>query len=268
MKDKKILFIVEGEKTEFKLMNHLMNLYYPNNNYYIWSYKTNIHALYSLLETNDSDFSDLDILFVLRSQEKNPVIREKLNEYYSNIVLIFDYDPQDNRFDTKKIEKLMHYFNNSQENGILYLNYPMIEVFKKLNKSSGDTYEYGMITVGDNQKVDDFNLENTVEEHSICRYKEYINRCTSETDWYKYTRAMCDQILVQNLKKYNKIVFGQYRIPKDINNIDLEKTLEVQNKLFKCEQRFYELCTCIFYVLELRNKGFSMENFTEWILSY
>ena len=54
---KNILAIVEGEKADYKLMQHLLSLYYGDA-YYIWPYKTNLYALYNKFELNDKRYTN------------------------------------------------------------------------------------------------------------------------------------------------------------------------------------------------------------------
>lgn len=43
----KILVIVEGEKTDIKLMSHLLDVFSISDNHTIISYNTNIYTLYN-----------------------------------------------------------------------------------------------------------------------------------------------------------------------------------------------------------------------------
>lgn len=49
-------------------------------------------------------------------------------------MLVFDYDPQDNRFSHARLEEMQAYFNESTDNGKLYINYPMVEACKHFKK--------------------------------------------------------------------------------------------------------------------------------------
>ena len=43
--------------------------------------------------------------------------------------MIFDFDPQDNRYDEKKLAHMLQFFSDSTQMGRLYINYPMVESF-------------------------------------------------------------------------------------------------------------------------------------------
>ena len=57
------------------------------------------------------------------------ILKKKFNINYSDIILIFDFDPQDDLFTSKKIEEMLEYFKESSDMGKLYINYPMVESF-------------------------------------------------------------------------------------------------------------------------------------------
>lgn len=78
----------------------------------------------------------------------------KPDEAFSEIYLVFDYEPHYHKFSKDVISWCLRYFNNETKNGKLYLNYPMIEAFYDIdswqdNRSklisivglSGETYK-------------------------------------------------------------------------------------------------------------------------------
>lgn len=52
---------------------------------------------------------------------------KKLQEKYTDTILLFDLDPQDKQYNPAKVVRLLKAFNESSDNGKLYLSYPMIE---------------------------------------------------------------------------------------------------------------------------------------------
>ena len=143
-KDTNILIVTEGKK-DYRLMARLQELYFPSLAH-LYCYQTNIYNLYKwLVNVNGDDFCGDNLLLTLRAYERDchrstdPQVWEILNkEYteYSDILLIFDFDPQDPCYDPRKLDKLMKAFNDSTGNGKLYLNYPMVESFFHLNISN------------------------------------------------------------------------------------------------------------------------------------
>lgn len=93
-KNAKILVIVEGEKTDVRLMKHLLRTYGLDKKHAIVSYNTNIYTLYNDM-FRDDDPESYDILQVLKSRESDEYKKRIFDEEYSDILLIFDFDPQD-----------------------------------------------------------------------------------------------------------------------------------------------------------------------------
>ena len=113
----KILVLVEGAKTDVKLLKHLLSVYGIDQSHQIISYNTNIYSLYNLMFRNTNP-DDVDILQLLKEHETVAERKAVFDERYSDILLIFDLDPQDPQFSSTKITEMMNYFVDNQ-NGIL-----------------------------------------------------------------------------------------------------------------------------------------------------
>ena len=125
---RRILVLVEGVKIDVALMERLLTVYQIDAKYEIVSYCTNIYTLYGEM-FEDNDPSDMDLLQLLKSHEQDPVKKELFDDSYSDILLIFDLDPQDPGFTHEKIGNMARYFVESSDMGKLYINYPMVEAF-------------------------------------------------------------------------------------------------------------------------------------------
>ena len=68
--DAKILILVEGAKTDVKLMKHLLDIYGISRNHEVVSYNTNIYTLYKEMFA-DNDPRSIDLLQLLKSKENN-----------------------------------------------------------------------------------------------------------------------------------------------------------------------------------------------------
>ena len=146
MANRKILLLVEGEKADVALMNHLLSVYDLNIEYEIVSYRTNIHQLYSdLFENNDP--SDFDLLQHLKFREPDSQRRLIFDQRYSDVYLVFDLDPQDPRFDPEKIRQMAYYFRESSDMGKLYINYPMVESFYHMKAIPDTEYDLSLIHI-------------------------------------------------------------------------------------------------------------------------
>ena len=95
--NKKILAIVEGEKKEPQLLNRLFDTYMYRKREIV-AYGANIYDLYNkLLDFYGEDWEDLDFLLFLREQENDDGKKTIFDEVYTDIFLVFDFDPQDCR---------------------------------------------------------------------------------------------------------------------------------------------------------------------------
>ena len=227
----KILMLVEGAKTDVNLMQHLLKVYNISEKHEIVPYKTNIYVLYNLI-FKDEDTEALDLLQVLKESEKDNEKKKIFEERYSDILLVFDLDPQDALYSKEKIFKMLDYFSESSENGKLYLNYPMVEAF------------YHMSSIPDN------NFNHYIATMSELKNKEYKRRVQMENrdhDYRKFaqTKDECDWIIIQNYKKAELITGEKCSIIPESTDI-----FNVQASKITNEECVYVLCTCVFYIME------------------
>lgn len=133
-----ILLIVEGVKTEKELFEKFYELY-SKKNIEIISYGTNIYNMYNKMKKSylspvnpeKVDFESLDLMLFLNEYLD---LQEELDEKdFTDIILIFDFDPQDPSFSLGILKEMLEHFNDSSDKGKLYINYPMIESFKDYN---------------------------------------------------------------------------------------------------------------------------------------
>ncbi len=233
----KILILVEGPKTDTKLMNHLLEVYGINQSHQIVSYNTNIYALYNQM-FRDNDPRDIDLLQLLKEHEKNPEAKKIFDEYYSDILLIFDLDPQDPLYSEDKIKCMMEYFVESSDMGKLYLNYPMVEAF------------YHMKSIPDA----DFPLY-TATYNELCNgwYKKRVSLENRNHDYTKFAinRSECNTVIHQNIDKACMIVGSNRTFPFVPESIAI---LNSQIKKLRLCNEVYVLCTCAFYIADYNPK--------------
>ena len=107
----KILLIVEGAKKEVELVEKLLQEYKVKVEREIYVYGTNIYELYEkVFLGNEDEMDSIDLLQKLKEKDSdNPILDEK----FSDIILIFDYDPQDNRYSEERIKLMLDYFSES-----------------------------------------------------------------------------------------------------------------------------------------------------------
>ena len=229
MNKPKILFLVEGAKTDVRLMQKLLSVYGFDQKYEIVSYNTNIYTLYNEM-FRDNDPADLDLLQVLKEHEKDPRKKPLFDQSYSDILLIFDLDPQDPLFTSDKIQRMTEYFVESSDMGKLYLNYPMVEAF------------YHMHDIPDAHFNEYFT---TQEELSNGTYKQRVNQENRNRNYTKFavTKEECNTVIQQNIEKARWLCNVPDGIPDEISILSAELRYWEQ-------QMISVLCTCVFYIPE------------------
>jgi hypothetical protein len=225
----KILLLVEGEKTDRALMQRLLKLYGIDAKYEIVSYRTNIYALYDALFVLE-DEKAMDLLLLLKSRERDAKKKAIFDDDYTDILLVFDLDPQDTQFSPEKIQHMVEYFNESTDKGKLYLNYPMVEAF------------YHMKSIPD----EEFN-DRIVMLPELRRYKMRVNQESSTGDYRKFaaSREDCTIVIRQQLQKAHWLlqsVSGERLSP------DQAAILTAQLKLITENHHVSVLSTCAFFI--------------------
>ena len=234
---RKILVLVEGERTDVALMEHLLSIYNIDANYKIVSYRTNIYTLYKEM-FSENDPSAFDILQILKEREPSPDRKSIFDEFYSDILLIFDLEPQAPDFVPDKIQRMAEYFVESSDMGKLYLNYPMVEAF------------YHMSSIPDLQFN---NYYAALQELEMHEYKARVNRENRNHDYRKFavTKEECNIVIRQHIDKARKLTGNE---PYDDSLPEQTKILVTQLKLLSDEKKIAVLSTCGFFIPEYNPK--------------
>lgn len=229
----KILVIVEGEKTDVKLMRKLFDIYGISENHQIVSYNTNIYRLYQEM-FKDGDPESIDLLQLLKEKESDEQRKQIFDERYSDILLIFDLDPQDPLYNREKISEMLEYFNESSDMGKLYINYPMVEAFYHMTDIPDEDYPSYVVSM---------------DELKEKRYKKRVNLVNRNHEYTKFAinRTECNIVIKQNIEKANMLIGKQS--DRDAYNDDL-KILSRQLLELERNKRIYVLCTCAFYIAD------------------
>ena len=238
---KKILVLVEGEKTDLQLMERLFNLYEIDMQYQIVPYKTNIYVLYNEM-FKDGNPDDMDILAHLKEHEKDQKKKALFDERFSDILLVFDLDPQDPQFSVEIIVEMSEYFVESTDMGKLYINYPMVEAF------------YHMKSIPD---ADYNNYFASMAELKSGSYKSRVNAENRDHDYSKFPadKAECSIVIKQNVEKA-WLVAETRRHSTDIDCPPPEQISILNGQLIKIrsENVVAILCTCVFFIVEYNPK--------------
>ena len=238
---KKVLLIVEGDSDEVSFVKKLFSVCNRKIEYKIYSYRTNIHIIAQELYNNYSDFDkgDVDIRLFLAAQENDKNKKKLLLDAYSDIYMIFDFDPQHNHphFDT--IRRMIYYFTDSTNQGKLFINYPMMQSYKHFDKLPCLEFENTSVTMDE-----------------VNQYKKIVGDISCCTDLSKYSYHVFLSITVHHLKKANKILNDNYSIPiiDDYLEMNFGKLYDCQLSFLKKDKRIYVLNTCIFILIDFAPK--------------
>ena len=235
-KTPKILMIVEGAKTDVRLMKHLLDVYDISQNHEIVSYNTNIYTLYREMFA-EGDPDSMDILQILKSRENDKEKKKIFDEVYSDILLIFDLDPQDHDFSSDRITEMQGYFTESSDMGKLYLNYPMVEAFYHMSEIPDESY---------------LNRYVNIDELKKGGYKARVNKENRNHDYNKFAinREECNIVIKQNIEKGFKLIdtAEESMLP------DLYEILKKQIENIYDFEKVFVLCTCAYYIVDYNFK--------------
>ena len=147
----KILFVVEGRKTERGLVSRMAEVFGLKAE--VYSVNANIYALYQ--KVKDDPFAiTVEVLSEMRNSESD---REVLSQDFTDVFLVFDCDAQHtldpherDRMSDKEIalrnldvvRQMAERFDDSTDpqKGKLFVNSPMVESFRDCDDFSEDAY--------------------------------------------------------------------------------------------------------------------------------
>ncbi len=223
MTKKPILFITEGA-AEKNFIEILFNLIAKGEEYEVYSYDTNIHILAQELTKEGVIDEFLDINLVLREKETDPRLREMLSKNFSDIFLIFDFDPQHSYPSFNKVQTLLDYFTDSTTVGKMYINYPMMESFRHLN-----------------QMPDEGFCERAVGLKECLAYKKLVNQESKYVNLQKLNYNILISMAVHHIKKSNYIRKGDYNMPliEDFEKWTENEVYKKQSDVMANENRIY-----------------------------
>ncbi len=263
---RKVLLLVEGESAEVKLFYRIIDCFpeLPISKQDILVYNTSLWALNNALTKEfGSEWykEEIDFIEFLKSSPKTCAQLAQLQSdskqkeeiffndlKFRDIFLIFDYERQDHNFDETLIKEMLSFWNESSENGLLYINYPMVEAYKHLKKPLPDI---GFLS----KKCDCTTLFSKSNKNN--QYKEIVANESSFTDLRKYTKELIIDFVIHNLCKASAITCGSKELSKSVakeywSSIDYSKILDVQNQCSRDAATgfVYVLSTCLFLIPE------------------
>ena len=199
---KSILLIVEGPNDEEVLVKKLWNRFDKNADYTVVTYETNIYVLMNQLFRDGIVDEDVDLLRFLKSEDVPESKRIKKDKRFTDIYLVFDFDPQDPNADFDKLKTMLRFFNDSSSKGKLYINYPMMQSYRHIKCQEDLEFRDRAVPMDIGRKY-----KQLVDKEAWNSLKQ-INRLD---------RGMFKWIIEMHLSKLNYQLNGVYDMPSYLN---------------------------------------------------
>ena len=262
----KILLLVEGYKTEPYLMEMYANALKEDFELNVVSFGTNIYVLYQSIKALNSQFgsdstSTLEMLKSILKERESKLDEIKnldeltkirsdlkiLDDKFPYIYLLFDLEMQDNHFNDEEKKSILlemkEYFNDETENGLLLINYPMIESFRDYQRPApSDEY-----------------FDRYIEKHESKKYKEIVGRRGNNLNLGKYSKTDFENITLQNILKVNYLLENIKDSPSYhdfLNYIQNDSIINKQFEFMEQEKRIYILCCGVFVYISFFGKDY------------
>lgn len=248
-----ILFVFEGtdESYVFKTLEHI---FFKKKERRICCFNQNIYELFRLMQA--SDFTE-DIVSVIRDRREfygeNPLADVTDVADISEVYLFFDYDFQNANISldeaNRQVAEMLSFFNDENENGKLYINYPMLESLRCTGELPDNNYVNYIVK---REVCDDFKHWLTTE-YPFYKSMDFavlpVNRKSGDL---RLTKVSLDQknriknnwqfLKQQNVSKANYICTGKNEMPEKKEDVSQQSIFD--NQLAKYVQTD-ECCVAI-----------------------
>ncbi|MCF0116921.1 MAG: hypothetical protein HUJ61_02600 [Bacilli bacterium] len=236
----KILFVVEG-KREKQIFQKVLELVGEKESY-IYIYDTNIHVLYQKIKATENEvdsFANFLAINKIKDNEGNLLISAgtKANDVFSSIYLIFDLEPQDSKLNYQEIDWLLRYFDDETRNGLLFINYPLLEAMF-------DEFRYDYLP---NNYLQTCYLDHV--KTSCKKYKKEITSFSIYSNYeHQYSGLDDKTIITIFLNTYRKIKYLGYLDSSCFDRLELNK-FEFEQLM---QDKVYIINTSILLMLRYR----------------
>ena len=228
-----ILFVFEGKRRESDIFGTLEFLFFPQGRAIVCSFGNNIYELYRQLKALDGAG---DVVSLLRDKYKDspdsPFSADTKSSDFSEIFLFFDYDFQNTNLTVDEmnhqISEMLDLFDDETDNGLLYINYPMLEAirytktlpdpnYNEYTVSRTDCHERGFKDIAQ-QFTDYLSFDFIVLDFR--KVPAAVKVETARENWTLLER--------QNVIKANHLCSGESAIPSDKDAISQKRIFEAQ----------------------------------------
>jgi hypothetical protein len=203
------LLIFEGRNAECNIADNLKQFYLEGNDKTIVqaSFGHNIYQLYRELK-NDNGLGLFGVVCeaIQRRGDLETEVLQIEESKVSDIYLFFDYDPHTSNANDEQLIEMLRLFDNSQNDGMLCISYPMVEAIRHIKDPQANSIFY---SIGDS-----------------IHYKRYLNQVDGDNElinisrcyqnWGLYTQNVWKAIIRINLARANELVNNEFSLPNNI----------------------------------------------------
>lgn len=245
-REKSILAIVEGRKREPALMKAMLDKFGISERYRIVSFETVVYQLFSYLDACGGP-EEAELVDVLRDLNAGDEEKLRLLEGpFTDVVLVFDFDPQDDRYDEGALRRYAEAFCDSTDSGLLFINYPSVESYRDFE------------ALGDASFVDE-RVAFVGGGVGGRGYKEYVAERRNGLDDVAHIDALqWARIIAMHVSKAQHLLEGKgvedcaYWAPScdlaaEATGVDLRMLLDFEIKALGTGG-VYPLCTCVLFI--------------------
>ncbi len=236
---KRILFIVEGKRTEPRFIKKIMSVLGLAEEKEIYSFGTNIHVPDDKV-FGDADPEEVDLLLSLKSIADDED-KKILSQSYTDVYLVFDAEVHDPRFDPEHMKELLDRFSDSTEDGKLYLNYPMMESYRHMKSLPDPEYTGSVIRSDD-----------------LPRYKRIVGDecCRELRDPNAIDGAKMRAIAFANARKYLFLATGDENSIESYDSCDGRAVFDIQMARLEEKGELFILNTSVLIFVDLNPRRF------------
>lgn len=213
-----ILYLVEG-KNERSINQQIRSINSPDilPPGHTIVYGTTIYGLFREVEKfiiSGEQFDLFNILIGLENRIENKSLEKITKHDVSEIYLIFDYDPHATNFSEEKIKKMCDIFNDELSIGKLFINYPMIEVFRHCYKLA-------------NLDIPFIDTRCPLPKAELHTYKKYVSAFKPEVQNINCNDTI-KKVFKQTIFKSNNMLHSEYKYPEKKSFINQKSILDKQ----------------------------------------
>jgi hypothetical protein len=241
-----VLIILEGKRPDRALVEKIENVFSSTkpSSLSLVTVGCDIYELYTKMIDYDSAFASsglVDIEDVLKTMKTiSPSDILKLNRKYPFKYLFFDFDFQDTVHPTvnkqSALSDMIMYFSDETENGLMLINYPMIESYRDCAFPCDDTF-----------------MAIEIEQNRLSDYKKIVAARGNYVLLSKYDVNSFLALLGQSIKKANLLVTNDSSLC-DLNSyrkyITQRNVLDAQFARISLTGKIFVLNSSVFFIIE------------------